>query len=139
MIHSRILSACFICLFMTACNTQGQITAVKKTTEIKTTPDKMTRQETMMTKTDTIKARQALNLSIDSISVDQQRNDDNTFDEDIALKENNSALFETLSRNKVDDEINVSGKLITDENKLANKEYLDSIDGLQINIEGSFN
>lgn len=93
----------------------------------------------MMTKTDTIKARQALNLSIDSISVDQQRNDDNTFDEDIALKENNSALFETLSRNKVDDEINVSGKLITDENKLANKEYLDSIDGLQINIEGSFN
>ena len=139
MIHPRILSAGFICLFMTACNTQGQLTAGKETAEVRVTPDKMAKQKIVTAKTDMIKARPALNLSIDNISVDQQRNDDNTFDKDKALKENNSALFETLSRNKVDDDINVSGKLFTDENKLASKEYLDSVDGIQINIEGSFN
>jgi hypothetical protein len=32
----------------------------------------------------------------------------------------------------------LSGEVLTDEEKIDSKEYIDSIDGVQINIEGSF-
>jgi len=129
MIHSRILSACFICLFFTACNTQEQTTPVEKTTEIKTAPEKTTTQKTSP----------VLNLSIDNVPVEHQSNDDNIFNKDNEPTEKNSALFETLSKDQSEPNINLNGKLLTDENKLANKEYLESVDGVQININGNFN
>ena len=133
MIHYRILSACFICLFIAACDTQEHPAPVKIITEIKTAPEKTAKQ-----KTATIKTRPAFNLSIDNIPIDHQRNNDNIFNEDKESKEKTTALFETLSKNQIEPNINLSGKLLTDENKLENKEYFESVDGLQINIEGNF-
>ncbi len=128
MIHSRILSACFICFFIAACDTQEQTTPIEKTTEIKTAPEKTT----------TRKTRPVLNLSIDKIPIEHQSNDDNIFIKDEKPTEKNSALFETLSKDQTEHNINLSSKLLTDENKLANKEYLESVDGVQINIKGNF-
>ncbi|MCK5394895.1 MAG: hypothetical protein KAJ32_02835 [Gammaproteobacteria bacterium] len=133
MIHSRILSACFICLFIAACGTQEQTTPVEKTTEVKTAPEKTATQ-----KTTTRKTRPVLNLSIDNIPIDHQSNDDNIFIKDNEPTEKNSDLFETLSKDQTEPNINLSSKLLTDENKLANKEYLESVDGVQINIKGNF-
>ena len=133
MIHSRILSACFICLFIAACDTQEQTTPVEKTTQVKTAPEKTATQ-----KITTRKTRPVLNLSIDNIPIEHQSNDDNIFIKDEKPKEKNSALFETLRKDQTEHNINLSSKLLTDENKLANKEYLESVDGVQINIKGNF-
>jgi len=84
------------------------------------------------------KPRPALNLSVDNLSIDHQGKDENIFNLDKEPAETQSNLFETLSKDKTEPGINVSGKLLTDEEKIDNKEYLDSVEGLQINIEGSF-
>ena len=52
--------------------------------------------------------------------------------------ETQSDLFAILNKDQKESDVNVSGKLLTNEEKIDNKEYLDSIEGLQINIEGSF-
>lgn len=131
MIHSRIVIACFIGLFMAACDTQQQPTPVKKTTEIKTAPEKTDEQAITATKT-----RPALKLSIDDISIEQQQIDDNFYVKDDAPVEQGNALFVKQDKDKRN--INFSGKVFTDENKLENKEYRNSIEGLQINLEGNF-
>ena len=142
----RILSACFICLFLAACDGQEQTEAinktteviskpsdiVSKTTEVKTEPEQATEESTQQ------KPMPALNLSVDNIPLDHQENDDNIFNIDKDPTETHSVTFETLTRDKKESDINVSGKLLTDEEKIDNKEYLDSVEGLQINIEGSF-
>ena len=78
--RSRILSACFICLFFAACDRQEKTSVINKTTEVvskttevisktievKTAPEKAIQQIT----------RPPLNLSIDDISIDHQGNDD---------------------------------------------------------------
>ena len=87
----------------------------------------------------TIKSSQPkLNLSIDSIPADHQSNTSSTFTNDSQATENNSALFKTLSKQNTGPDINLSGKVLTDSDRLDNKEYLDSVDGVQINIEGNF-
>ena len=134
MIHSRILSACFICLFIAACNTQEQTAPAKKTTEIKIAPETTAKQ-----KTTTMKARPAMNLSINNIPIEHQINDDNFLNTGKVPTEKNNALFKTLSKNQIEPKINLSGKLLTDEDKVENKEYIESVNGVQINIEGNFN
>ena len=144
MILSRILSSrffsllisLFTCLIITACDTQDQTvpidTPIEKNTESKITP------KTAPEKTTEVKVRPALKLSIDDIPVEYQNKNETIYFKDEASAEKNSALFEKLNKASTEDNINLSGKLLTDENKLDNKEYLDSVDGLQINIEGSF-
>ena len=122
MLHSRILNVFFICLFISACESQEQTTPVEKTTVIKAAPEKTTTEKPM----------RVLNLSIDNISSDDQRKNDDIFLKDNVPTEKNSALFET------ENSVNLSGKLLTDNNKLENKEYLESVDGVQIKIEGNF-
>lgn len=80
-----------------------------------------------------------MNLSIDNMPVQHQVNDDNFLNTDNESTENNNILFQKLSKNQIEPRINLSGNLITDKDKVANKEYLDSVEGMQINIEGSFN
>ena len=80
-----------------------------------------------------------MNLSIDNMHVQHQVNDDNFLNTDKESTENNNILFKKLSKNQIEPRINLSGNLITDKDKVANKEYLDSVEGMQINIEGSFN
>ena len=134
MIHSRILSICLICLSVAACNPQEQTAAVNKATEITTVPEKTAEQ-----KPTTMKTRPAMNLSIDNMPVQHQVNNDNFLNTDKESTENNNILFKKLSKNQIEPGINLSGNLITDKDKVANKEYLDSVEGMQINIEGSFN
>ena len=145
--RTRILSACFICLFFVACDRQEKTSDINKTpkvvskapevisktaevetAEVKTAPEKAMQQI----------ARPPLNLSINDISIDHQGNDDDILNIDKEPKETLSDTFSTLSRNQAEPDISFSGKIFTDEEKLENKEYLDSIDGVQINIEGSF-
>jgi len=132
--HCRILSSCFICLFIAACDTQEQNTAVEKTTESTETTENKAAPEKIITK----KARPALNLSIDNLTIENQTKNDNSFIQEKAPIEKNSALFETLNKGQTEANINLSGELLTDEDKIENKEYLDSVDGVQINIEGNF-
>lgn len=80
-----------------------------------------------------------MNLSIDNMPVQHQVNNDNFLNTDKESTENNNILFKKLSKNQIEPGINLSGNLITDKDKVANKEYLDSVEGMQINIEGSFN
>jgi len=80
-----------------------------------------------------------MNLSLDNMHIDHHINDDNLLNTGTEPTEQNNTLFETLSKNKAEPKINLSGKLFTDEDKVENKEYLKSVDGMQINIEGSFN
>jgi hypothetical protein len=139
MIHSRILSTLLICSFVAACNPQEQTAPVKKTTEINTAPEKAAPEKIAKQKTTTIKNRPVMNLSLDNMHIDHHINDDNLLNTGTEPTEQNNTLFETLSKNKAEPKINLSGKLFTDEDKVENKEYLKSVDGVQINIEGSFN
>ena len=80
-----------------------------------------------------------MNLSIDNMPVQHQVNDGNFLNTGNQPTEKNTTLFETLSKSRIEKKINLSGKLLTDEEKIENKAYLDSVEGMQINIEGSFN
>jgi hypothetical protein len=128
----RILSVCFVSLFFAACSGQEQTEAINKITEVKIVPKQATEKPIQQ------KPRPALKLSVDNISLDHQGNNDDIFNIEKESTETHSVTFETLTRDKKESDINVSGKLLTDEEKIDNKEYLDSIEGLQINIEGSF-
>jgi len=139
MIHSRILSIFLICLSVAACNTQEQALPIKNTTEKIIVPQKVAPEKTADQKPATMKTRPILNLSIDNMHVDQHINDDDFLNTDKEPAENNNTLFKTPGKNQIEPRISLSGKLFTDEEKVKNKEYLDSVDGLQINIEGNFN
>lgn len=139
MSHSRILSTCLICLFIAACNTQGQTAAVKNPTETRTVAEIAAPEKIAKDKTSAVKTRLALNLSTDNIPVEQQENGNDIFNKEKDSKATNSALFETLGKDKTEPRIHFSGKLFTDETKLDNKQYLESVEGVQLNIEGSFN
>lgn len=158
-----MLSACFICFFIAAYNTQNKTTAVKTTTEIKTVPDiktvseKIAPEKTAQQKTTTMKARHeinlsidnmhidhhikvrhAINLSLDNIHIDVHINNNNFLNTGKVPTEKNNALFETLSNNDIEPRINLSGKLLTDKDRVENKQYLESVNGVQINIKGNF-
>ena len=139
MIHSRIFSICLICLSVSACNTQEQALPVKNTTETIIVPQKAVPEKIANQKPVTMKTRPILNLSIDNMHVDQHINDDNFLTTGKEPAENNNTLFKTPGKNQIEPRINLSGKVFTDEEKVKNKEYLDSVDGVQINIQGNFN
>lgn len=139
MIHLRTLNICLFCLSVAACNTHEQTAPVKNTAEIKTAPVKTAPEIITKEKATAIKVRPAINLSIDNMHIDKHINDDNFLNAGIEPTDNNSALFETLGESQIKRKINLSGKLLTDEDKIDNKEYLESVDGVQINIKGSFN
>lgn len=78
-----------------------------------------------------------LDLSIDSISDENKVNNDNIFTDNTRI-EKNSALFNTLNKKHTKSGINLSGELLTDKNADDNTSYLKSVDGVQIDIQGSF-
>ena len=131
----RLISTAYICLLLVACNGQEQVETetktetevINKTTEIKTVPEKTLQQ----------KPRPAINLLIGDITIDQE-NQGNIFNLNKELTETPSDTFETLTRSQAEPNYSFSGKIFTDEEKIDNKEYLDAVDGLQINVEGSF-
>jgi len=134
MTRSRTLSVCLIFLSVAACNTQEKTATVNKAAEITTIPVKTTEQKPTIVKT-----RPVMNLSIGNLPVEHQISDDNFLNIDEKFKEKDNTLFKNLNKSQVKPGINLSGNLITDKDKVANKEYLDSVEGMQINIEGRFN
>ncbi len=121
MSHSPILKACLICLCITACESQQPPSPVIKTTEPQTAPEK---------------THLPLDLSIENIAIESLKNNDAAFLNDKMPTEENSKLFETLNKEQTEPNIDISGKIFTDEEKLKDKEYLDSVEGVQINVEG---
>ena len=128
MIFFKTLNICFIFLFIAACDKQEQNQPVKKTPEIEISLQKLATQET----------KPSLNLSIDNISIEHRNDNTDLFSIDKSHIENNTDLFNLLNKQQEKSSIKLSGKLFTDDEKLENKEYLDSVEGMQINIEGDF-
>ncbi|MCW8831214.1 MAG: hypothetical protein OQK32_06815 [Gammaproteobacteria bacterium] len=119
----KIFFIIFICLFITACDSQQPPAPIEKNTKPQSAP---------------VEPRPALDLSIDNITTEPQQNNNALFIKENEATEANSVLFKTLSKNRTKDKIKLSGKFLTDEEKLENSEYLDSVEGMQINIEGEF-
>ncbi|MFC1589384.1 hypothetical protein ACFL3P_03835 [Pseudomonadota bacterium] len=128
MIYHKILIPLFISLLIAACDTQQPPAPVEKNTQTQTVPQKTVPEE----------SRPALDLSIDNIAIEPQQNSDELFLEEKEAAEENSELFETLSNGKAEPKIDVSGKLLTDEEKIDITDPLESVEGVQINIEGKF-
>jgi len=78
-----------------------------------------------------------INLSIDGLHDDNQLHNNNFLNTERQPMENNN-MPGTSDKNKTKPGINLSGKLFTDDDKLESKDYLNSVDGLQINIESKF-
>lgn len=138
-----ILSICLICLHVTACDNQKTGPAVEltaeTTTEIKTAPVIATHEATEQTETATEKKRQAVKLSIHDLAIDDPIDNEKSLYTGDEPTGTGSSLFGTPHKNSNEPVINLSGKLFTDDDKLENRDYLNSIEGIQINIKGSFN
>jgi hypothetical protein len=80
----------------------------------------------------------ALDLSLENLADDKVDNGIN-LDTDQRFTEEDSPLAATLNKKKPATGVKLGGKLFTDDTKLENKQYLDSLEGVQVNIEGNFN
>lgn len=142
--YFNIPACCFVFLFITACDTQAQITSVNNIQKQTASNEKeAVSRDIAIEKTATDSAlsyrpRQPLNLSIENVLSASQTDDDMFFKDDNAV-ENNSALFDDLSRKYPDRRLRLSGELLTDENEYESKDILKSVNGVQINIQGKFN
>ncbi|MEN8710678.1 MAG: hypothetical protein ABF326_00635 [Arenicellales bacterium] len=134
-----ILSICLISLYVSACDTHGLNTPVDKTTEMKIVPEIAPHEKIAETKAGALKNRHAMKLSIDDLPVDYQVNNENFLSAGSEPTEGNNSLFVTPNKKNADPGVKLSGKVFTNEDKLENKDYLNSFDGVQINIKGSFN
>lgn len=134
-----ILSICLISLYISACDTQGLNTPVVNATEKKLAPEIAEHEKIVETKASTLKKRQPMKLSIDDLTVDSQVRNENSLSAGSEPTEVNNSSSVMSHKNNADPRINLSGKVFTDEDRLENKDYLNSLDGVQINIKGSFN
>ena len=133
-----IISICLISIYLSACDTQGLNTPVGKAIEMKAPPEITAHEKIAETEASTLKKRPPMKLSID-LPVDPQVQNENFLSAGSEPTEGSTSLFRAPQKNNADPGINLSGKAFTDDNKLENKDYLNSVDGVQINIKGSFN
>ena len=127
MIYCRILYTCITCLLITACDPQEPTTPVEKTPEIKAVPNAVPE-----------KAKPALNLSIDSDFLEPQKDNSDMLINNAVPTEKDTNLFNTLNKEQAEPSINVSGEFLTDKNADEETDVLKSVDGIQIEIKGSF-
>ncbi len=139
MITSRIFYTCITTLLITACNNQQQSQSVQKATETKPL-EVIAVPITDNSKVPAVpqKTRTLINFSIDDLSLGNKSDNINILINDNAAMEDNSELFTRLSQKKSEPGINVSGELLSDENADEETDYLKSVNGLQIEIQGSF-
>lgn len=78
-----------------------------------------------------------LDLSIDK-PADDASSDAVNFDTDLRFTIDDSPLAATLNKKKTANGVKLGGKLFTDETRLENRDYLNSLDGVQVNFEGNF-
>jgi hypothetical protein len=79
----------------------------------------------------------ALNLSIRGLT-DNDAGVEDIIDADRHLTDSTEQQAQKLARKKTDEGVKLSGKIFTDQAMIENKQYLDSVDGIQVNIEGNF-
>lgn len=147
---SRILIASLMVAFISSCSEpeQSSHTGISPEAErVSGTEHKGTRssEDIPALTTDTQNSRSqdtrapavkpALNLSIENLT-DNEADIENHTDADFADRTEQQA--QKLTRKETDDGVKLSGKLFTDKSMIDNKQYLDSVDGIQINIEGNF-
>jgi hypothetical protein len=146
---------CLIFLFITACETQDQVATINKSTEIKSssieTPAKVNavpkqsiavpKQSIAVPKQSIAvpkQSRELLNLSINDISLKKNHSGDRFIIGSIR-SEKNSTLFNELSRKQPENGFNISGELLTDKSVDETNDFLDSVDGIHIELHGKFN
>jgi hypothetical protein len=129
------LSICLLGLSITACDTGSQSTGSDAQTVARLLPEATV--SASKKQQDSV-ARQVLNLTIDS-DLDNQEDGAINFDADERFIDEANPLADQLNHKNANAGVKLSGKLFTDDTKLENREYLDSVNGLQLNIEGSFN
>jgi len=78
-------------------------------------------------------------LSIDDISFENEINKDEMFVNKDRHTEKRSALFNVLKKKQTEHGLNFSGKLLTDKNANETTDLLKLVNGIQINVQGSFN
>ena len=118
----RYISLSLACLFLVACDAQQPNIALPEKPEIKKQTE---------TKPASSKPGQSLDLSIDNITIEDGIKADGFLNE-------NSDLFNKLSKKPKSSELSISGDLLTDKDKANDGSYLKSVDGAHINIKGSF-
>lgn len=134
--HRTILGICLLCISVSACNEQEQSTPVEKSAAMEAAPV-ISRHENIVEENKVTPKNRPINLSIDGLHDDHQLHNKNFLNTESQPMENNN-IPGTSDNNKTKPGINLSGKLFTDDDKLESKDYLNSVDGLQINIEGRF-
>lgn len=143
MIAQRIISLLLIAAFISACNTQQQDEQqgkiVEKVVTIQKAPEISATVATSKEQNATAKQKPAMKLSIKNMVIDESAHNEDFLQSSIESDDKANTLFESTQTNKKEPKINVSGKLFTDEVQLENKEYLQAVDGVQINIGGEFN
>jgi len=139
MIARRTLSLCLITIFVSACNTQQQDEAVEKVVSKQKVPEVSAAVETVKEPTAIALKRPAMKLSIKNMTIDEPAHNEDFLQTSIESGDTDNSLFSSARSKKVEPKINLSGKLFTDEARLENREYLQAVDGVQINIGGEFN
>ena len=136
MLKYHTLAICFLSLFISACNQQDQSarldTAPADKPDIQvqaTAPVGQALPETHMP---------ALKLTIDDITSDQDAPFADLDFDSLTASETDEPGSQMNSK-KDEQRVKLSGKVFTDQTRIENKEYLQSVDGLQLNIEGKFN
>jgi len=143
--YFKTLCCCFIYLFITACNIQAhvapinkfqaQTARIEKTAVIKTTAIKAPAEVSAVQ----AQSKPPLNLSINDVTFDNQKNNDAMLFNDNDGTENNSALFDELSKKNPDRRLKVRGELLTDKSVGETDDIIKSVNGIQINVQGKFN
>lgn len=142
--HTRILVTLFSSALVSSCSdtaqptntgtksTVEQIHAIPQINTPSQRPDQITIQRNTA-----VTPKPALNLSIKNIADAQ---DIRESDAGINQQFTNGPDSQTqrLTSKQKNDGIKLSGKLFTDQEMIDTGEYLHSIDGLQLNIEGNF-
>ena len=94
-------------------------------------------QNTQIQDTQASIVKPALNLSIQGLT-DSDADVENLIVDGRHIIDNMDQQAQKLTRKKTGDDVKLSGKIFTDQAMIENKQYLDSVDGIQINIEGNF-
>jgi len=135
--HAPILLILFISVLVTSCNESAQTTNTDTAATIEQATIVKKVEKIAMQKTTAPRPKTALKLSISDIEDTPDTDEVNVTTNQNVTNELELQAQKLTSKHK-DDGIKFSGKLLTDEVKVANREYLNSVDGAMLNIKGSF-
>ncbi|MCG6937396.1 MAG: hypothetical protein LJE83_04395 [Gammaproteobacteria bacterium] len=109
--------------------------SIKKLTAIKPAPVERPAKASTVPQ----QSSKLLFLSIDDISFENEIKNDDMFSNEHRHTEKNSALFNALKKKPTEHSLNFSGKLLTDKDADESIDLLKLVNGIQINVQGTFN